>query len=80
MNRIPEYERGFRDAAKEAVTLLHTQAFAAQDPVVRKVLHTAALTVGNDLASWECRTAVRARARLDSDRYCVKEPVPLPID
>lgn len=75
MTRIPEYERGFRDAARQAVTLLHRKARTCEDPVSRKLLHTAALDVGMALASWTSRTRTRARARLDSDMICVKAPV-----
>lgn len=80
MSGIPECERGFRDAATRAVTLAHAEASVLQDPRVRGVLISAALSIGVTLASRNCRMAARERARLDSDMICTSEPVPIPTD
>ncbi len=76
MTRIPEYERGFRDGARRAVSLLHALAGKEEDPSLRKALHTAALEIGTGMASWQMRSEIRGRARLDSDMICTRQPVP----
>lgn len=75
MTRIPEYERGFRNGASRAVNLLHQIAATADDPVLRKAMHSAAREIGMELALWQCRAEVRKRARLDSDMICPRRPV-----
>ena len=46
MSRLPDYDRGFRDAAKLAVTLLHDEARQMNDPKARDILNSAGFNLG----------------------------------
>lgn len=44
--KVPEYDRGFRDGMRFAVTWLHQQAREMNDPWAKTVLNTAAFGLG----------------------------------
>ncbi len=46
--KIDEYERGFRDGLKRAVTWLHAEAEKMNDPHAVRILNSAAFSLGTD--------------------------------
>lgn len=48
MTQKPDYERGFRDGIRSAVTWLHNLADEMNDPHARLVLNCAAFNLGSD--------------------------------
>ncbi len=46
--KADEYERGFRDGLKRAVTWLHAEAEKMNDPHAVQILNNAAFSLGTD--------------------------------
>jgi len=44
--KISEYQRGYQDAAREMITWLHEEAARMNDPHARRLLDSAAFTLG----------------------------------
>ncbi len=44
--KMPDYDRGYRDATRAAVTWLHAEAQRMGDPNARAILNTAAYGLG----------------------------------
>jgi hypothetical protein len=58
MSRIDEYERGLRDGVRWAVTWLHRNADAMNDPLARQILHRDASNMSMEHAKlWKARQA-----------------------
>ena len=61
MTSIPEYDRGFRDGIRAAVTWLHRRAEEMNDPHAKGLYNTAAFNLGTDFsAEVQSATAIRA--------------------
>ena len=61
MSSIPEYERGFRDGLKAAITALHHEASDMNDPSARRVLNSAAFSLSAIMR--DIHAAARQRRR-----------------
>lgn len=48
MTQIPNYDRGFRDGVRTAVTWLHNRAAEMNDPHAQAVLRSASTNLGWD--------------------------------
>jgi len=49
MTKMPEYDRGYRDGVRHAVTWLARRAVSMNDPSAKRILDSAATNLG-----WEC--------------------------
>lgn len=61
--RITEYERGYRDALRAAVTWLHAEANRMNDLKAKSLLNGAADFAGKVLQAEKPKARTRARAR-----------------
>lgn len=48
MTQIPDYVRGYRDAFKDVVTLIHLRADEMSTPSARRILNAVAFQLGED--------------------------------
>ena len=61
--KISEYERGHRDATKEAITWLHAEALRMNDPHAQGILNGAAFSLGVATNTDAAKAKVAARGR-----------------
>lgn len=71
--KVPEYDRGFRNGLKYAVTWLHERAGEMNDDWAKAVLNTAAFNLGVDGKSGTLDVKAKlleiALARLSSEQH-----------
>jgi hypothetical protein len=61
--RITEYERGYNDAMRRAISWIHAEALQMNDPHARRVLDLAASSLGAFCASVRERERVEKRGQ-----------------
>ena len=61
--RICEYERGFQDAMREAITWLHDEARRMNDPHAQRLLNSAGWSLGSQLNRPDLRARIARRER-----------------
>ena len=66
--KISEYQRGYQDAAREMITWLHEEAARMNDPHARRLLDSAAFTLGVRINTPEHKRAVEVRGQHNSNK------------
>ena len=65
--RISEYERGFQDGMREAITWLHDEARRMKDPHAQRLLNSAGLSLGSRLNRPVLHARIARRSRRDAN-------------
>ena len=65
--RISEYERGFQDGMREAITWLHDEARRMNDPHAQRLLNSAGLSLSSRLNRPDLPAQSERRARRDAN-------------
>ena len=71
--RISEYERGFQNGMREAITWLHDEARRMDDPCAEQLLNSAGLSPGCHLNETDLRARIARRARQNAYAPAPKE-------
>ena len=61
--RISEYERGYQDAAREAVAWLQARAHEMNDPHAKQVLNSASFGLGVEMCGKDAKDRAQRRSR-----------------